>query len=78
MIRQILWGELMKVRILVQCVTTLNAYSVGDIVEVPDLDATSMVSAGLAEPLNQNPPASSHPVPELPESRRKRRTEERA
>lgn len=77
MIRRILWGELMKIRILVQAVTTLNAYCVGEIVDLPDGDATSMVAAGLAEPLNQNPPASSPPVPELPESRRKRRTEER-
>jgi len=67
----------MKIRILVQAVTTLNAYCVGEIVDLPDGDATSMVAAGLAEPLNQNPPASSPPIPELPESRRKRRTEER-
>lgn len=78
MIRRILWGEMMKVRILVQAVTTLQAYCVGDIVELPDGDAASMVAARLAEPLNQNSAAPSAPAAEVPESRRRRKVEERA
>jgi len=75
MIRHLLWGELMKVRILVQCVTTLNSYSVGDIVEVPEPEATAMVAIGMAEHLE--PPASVTPGVETPEARRRRKTEER-
>jgi len=76
MIRRILWGELMKIRILVQCVTTLQGYAPGDVVEVPDGDATSMVAARLAEPV-ENPASLTPPVHEIPEQRRKRKTEER-
>lgn len=75
MIRRILWGELMKIRILVQCVTTLQGYAPGDVVELPDGDATSMVAARLAEPV-ENPVSFTPPVHEVPE-RRRRKAEER-
>jgi hypothetical protein len=66
---------MMKIRILVQCVTTLQGYAPGEVVEMPDGDATSMVTARLAEPV-ENPVSLTPPVHEIPE-RRKRKTEER-
>lgn len=66
----------MRVRILVQCVTTLNAYSVGEVVDLPPADATSMVSAGLAAALDQGSLASPS-SPDTPE-RRRRKPEERS